>query len=183
MLLSYNLTEDDYVNFNLWHNLHSKTIKRTLLLTQIGLIGIFVMLWLIVYTLKLDLLFNVITAVFVLIMSVYVMVGFPKSVAAGIKKQTRKMLREGKNPSFIGPATFELLEHSIRTTERDTVTELACSRIERIVDTGSELYIYIGSLSGLILPQSAFSGREQREELIEALKRRVGEAVTVERPA
>ncbi|TCI63524.1 MULTISPECIES: YcxB family protein [Exiguobacterium] len=152
MEIQYELTEEDYIHFNLSHIRRSKIGKRMLFLQRI--IGPVIILSggaLTFATLFQDTswwLFGV-YGVISLIWFLY----YPKYFERHIRKQTKRMIQERSNEGMIGPHTMDLDEDGLRDKNAFGETKVSWSGIKEVVEEADYVYLYNSSVSAYILPK------------------------------
>lgn len=163
MKIQYELTEDDYIRFNLSHIKRSKTGKRMLLLQRI--IGPIIFLG----------------AYFVLAMwlqetdwwlygiygiaSILWFLFYPKYFERHVRKQTRRLIDERSNEGMIGPHTMDLDENGLRDLNEFGETRVSWAGIKEVVEENDYVYLYNSSISAYILPKRGQDMEEVRRWL------------------
>ena len=171
MQLHYEITEQDYIDLNVHHFENSRTMRRAhnkarfsapvLFLSLpfvlkdvtsipfwywMSLFGITAVLWLIFYT------------------------NWTKKYYI---RQTKRMLLEGNNSSFLGSKTLTLTENGIVTKGEGDETTTSYSSISQISEGRSAIYLYNSAISAIMVPYRAFSSKEQQEEFLQEIRTRV----------
>lgn len=163
MQIQYELTEDDYIRFNLSHIKRSKTGKRMLLLQRsVGPI-IFLGVAFILSTLLEETnwwLYSV-YGIFSIVWFLY----YPTYFERHIRKQTRRLINERSNEGMIGPHTMELDKSGLCDQNAYGETRVSWSGIKEIVEEEEYLYLYNSSVSAYILPKRGQDIEEVRRWL------------------
>ena len=167
--ISFEFTEDDYINFNLYHVLNSKHQRRIYVLIRyivpllmsipIYIIGAQVLkqnhyLW------------SVITiAVYVMLILLYPVI-YKKSAKRALNKELTPVQKD----KIFGHKTVELDdENNIKVISKKKTEQIQFSNIDMIRVNKDMIYLYIDALSALIIPT-----RDLDELTIKELKGRLG---------
>jgi len=169
MTLRFNVTENDYLQFNIFHNKHSPTVRRTLLLLRFLL-----PVMLISFTFLSGRL-STINLISIAIISVIWFCVTPALFLCSIKRSVRRLMKEGKCNEFVGERTVIFSEASIRLEAETRTVETSFSAVERIVSDDERFYIYIGAISAYIIPFSAFATKAEKAEFEAFINARQGQ--------
>lgn len=167
MELHYSISENDYIQFNIFHYENSKTTKRLRLFLGILVPLLFVLLGFIMVK-RLDFFPFLLAVIFALVWFGSGGKTYKKILSFNIKK----LMQEGKSNEFIGERTLSLLEEKILTVETYHTTESSYDSIQRIESDSERLYIYTGAISAFIIPFSAFDSETQKQEFLNILKQK-----------
>lgn len=163
MEIQYELTEEDYIHFNLSHIHRSKTGKRMLLLQRF--IGPFLILgsgaFLIVVLHENSWWELSGYGVIALLWFLY----YPKYFNRHIRKQTKRMIKERGNEGMIGPHTMELDKDGLCDRNEFGETRVSWSGIKEVVEEDEYVYLYNASVSAYILPKRGQDMEEVRRWL------------------
>ena len=153
MEIHYNLTEKDYINFNLYHVKNSKTGKRAL--TWHRFLSPF-------FFAVAAYLYSVITStpllprlVLFLAMSILFTLFYPKYFYSLIARNAKKMINEGKNEGLLGDHQLKMTEEGIVDTSAERETKVTWSGITSFKEDEGYFYLYNSSVSAYILPKRA----------------------------
>lgn len=151
MELNYKLTEQDYVDFNLFHAKNSKTVKKSMMVQQVSGPVIYLLLAFII-SMMLELSF---ISLFIpaLIMSILWFFLYPAYFFRLIKSNASKMLREGKNEGVLGPHTMIFTEEGLREISPRGDLTVSWSGIENVGEDPSGFYLYNSGMTALIIPK------------------------------
>lgn len=165
MNIEYQLTMQDYLDFNIYHMNHSPSLKRTLFIERF--IGPIIFLispilltkgsaiplwyWYCVFT----------------ILSLLWIVLFPKYINKSISRRITKMLNEGKNTGILGNHSLSITEKGI--IDKTEYSEEKFNFIEKVVESDKHIFIYVSSLSACIIPNRIFNNLEAKQEFLNAL--------------
>jgi len=173
MKLSYTVSEDDYIQYSIFHYENSKTgraqRKIFLVLLIAGLFG-------------LDYLMNGrISLTPITTLTIFCGIWFTfgkklyrKFLAFLVKQQ----LSEGKRNEFTGCRTLELLAGTIRMVGEQRTVEVPYESVERLANDDERQYVYIGAISAYIIPFSAFADKEEKQKFLRTLKEKSANLTT-----
>ena len=164
MELTFKLTEEDYINYNVAHSKTSPSMKRSILIQRIMGPVIFVITpfiivqfsdiplwyWLIVFGLS----------------SITWFIYYPKYAMWEITRRIKKMLAEGNNENLFNERILVLTDEGITETSSIGETKISWVKIERLEETEDYLYIYVSSVSAHIVPKRVFENSSEQEKFI-----------------
>lgn len=155
MNIHYQLTEEDFIQFNLFHLQNSKVGKRSLRLQQFISPVIFIgaAFLLSMYS---NLSFIPLLIGFGLV-SIGWMLFFPKYYVSLIRRNVRKMFREGRNDGLLGERQMILSDEGIVDRSKNGETTLTWRAIEKMAEDETHIYLYNSSVSAYILPKRDLS--------------------------
>ncbi|MEH7253690.1 YcxB family protein [Neobacillus niacini] len=166
MEIKYNLTEEDYVKFNLFHIKNSDSASKSLNMQRYSIPFIYLIVaYLFSNLADIPFLYAFIPFLFVGILWV---VFYPKYFQNRIISQTKKMIREGKNEGLLGEHTMLLTEEGIVDTNPTGETKVKWSGIIKMKEDQANLYLYNSSVSAYILPKREFKDLEEVRSYFEA---------------
>lgn len=171
MELKYEITQEDYMGFNLYHLKNSPTHHKNYLFIRYGLSVLSSLIMILIGTQLFNqpLLYWVIIAVGFLIIWI---INFPKRYDKQLRKQILKVLKEGDNSSFFGHKTMTIDDEKIHVVD-EFMTEVTLKKNIKSVKVLDELIlIYISGLSAYIIPTRNLTG-EEKEKLLENLNQPV----------
>lgn len=160
-----NITEQDYLDFNVFAATKTPHGKRTILRTRLILTAIFAIATLLIWlTKKGGTTSIVMTALFALIL-LYFQLYLVRRVENSLKAYIKNLKKQGKLP-YSPYSTVEFGDESIIETDENSVTERKYSAVETVVVDKKAVYVFIGAAQAFILPFSCFGSREQIDEFI-----------------
>lgn len=151
MEIYYTLTEDDYMNFNLYHVRNSSTAKKALKMQR--LMGPFLYLFftILVY-LYLDIPLPVLVIMFLALSSLWFFL-YPRYFYNHILRSTKKMIKEGTNDGLLGEHHMIVSDEGITDFSTNRETKVQWSGIQLFKEDDENLYLYNSSVSAYILPK------------------------------
>ena len=170
---SFVLTEQDYLDFNDYNINSNPVFKKRMLFARVFIIWVtfFCSLWFLIQAAASD---NdlrigfIVAAVAFLILGIIWFFSAHKINRGGVKKQIRKLLKTGKlyiNINITVCADDEELTECTPESE----TKYKYSIVERIGVGKSGVYIYIGAVQAVVLPNRVFADENEKKELIKFL--------------
>jgi hypothetical protein len=168
MDLKYKLTEEDYINFNLFHMKNSETIMKSVRNQRI-FTPVFYLLFSVVFSFLLDIPFLVSFTPF-FILSVLWVLFYPQYLFGRAIRHTKKLVKEGRNESILGEHYMVLNDEGIVDKTSKGETKVTWSGINELKENDQYIYLYNSALSGYILPKREF---ENVEEIRQYLKNKL----------
>jgi len=175
MTVEFELTKDDLIAFNLYHNVHSPTMRRQYFRSWFSP----AIVWLLVCTgiwyladqergtplqTFLDLL-PLFSGVPVFL------VYFPWAYRRKLTKIVDGMISEGKNRNILSHHRLDISPEAITDSSKFEKTSNAWQAIERVVKNEDYAFIYIDSLKAFIVPRRAFADAGAFDEFIHTAMR------------
>lgn len=165
MILKYEVTFDDLLDFNLYHAFNSPTLKKSLTTQRILIPVIY---------LGFGLLFTYIKGYksiwFFLpaftILSVIMVLLYPRRFKKRMKKNIIKLFKEGANTGITGEQTLNISSENIIETNQFKEIKSKWSSIEKVVKSERSILIYNSPVSAIIVPLRIFESTETAEEFI-----------------
>lgn len=171
MKLEYELTRQDYVDFNIYHVMNSKSMKNRLLFV-----------WFVspVLFLIFPLLFRRVSpngfwvglVVFAVTAALWIIL-FPRKYKKSLAKSVNKMLDEGKNNGFLGMRSLTFSDEGITQVSEAGETKNNWNVVERLAITDNYIFIYIASVMAYVVPDRVFSDATEREAFIDIIKKNI----------
>ena len=148
--LNYKLTDEDYIEFNEFHQLiHSEVGKRNLFFLKLAGPMISVL----------------ITEVIVLcIFSIVCVAQAKKIMKRGIRKTILKMI-ETEGLPFAEEITLTFTEDQIIEITKGQEVKVDYQKVENVCETETAFYIYISSIEALIIPKRVLN-QDMEKKLI-----------------
>lgn len=159
--LKYNLTEEDYINFNIAHMKNSKSLKRTMMINRFLTPLIFLVMPFVLDEIS-NISFWYWAVIFVLTYILWVVL-YEKNVYKINIKRIRKMLEEKRNESLIGERILEIDGENIRIINDRGENIIYIKSIKNIIENDEYIFIYINSISAIIIPIKVFKSVEDKE--------------------
>ncbi len=167
MELQYNITQQDYIDFNLNYYVNNAVIQRSILMTRIAtaviviLGGTALMYW--VKGL------SVWSVLVYLILAAVCFFGTPWYMKRKVVKNTERILRNARNKQLCGPKTLTLREDSFELSGENEDTTYQYEAVQRTASDDKHYYIFVDEFSAIIVPFSAFSDQTQKQEFYDRI--------------
>ena len=166
MNIHYELTEEDYINFNLYHIKHSKMGKRSLLLQRIVSPLMFIIVAYL-YAMIGNLPFLPLFITFGIVSIIWI-IYYPKYFYGLIARNAKKMIKEGKNDDLLGNHQLILTEEGLVDTTANKETKVTWSGITIIQEDDGYIFLYNSSVSAYILPKRELDHVDEVRQYIQS---------------
>jgi len=167
----FNLDENYYLEFNIYHNYNSKASKRILLSVQLLFPAVLIVSFLINLTKHESAIEMVPSGISLILAIVFFLVVFRFLFKSSLKWTIRLMKKEGRLP-FSKNNRLQFDEENIYEFTEVTESKFKYSTIEKIAENDNAIYIYISAMQAIIIPFSVFKGEAEKEEFITFIKRK-----------
>ncbi|MGG1678274.1 YcxB family protein [Neobacillus sp. NRS-1170] len=151
MEIRYHLTEEDYLNFNMFHVKNSKAAMHSLNIQRYLLPVIFIIAAYLASTYG-DLPF-VEAFVIYFITAVLWILFYPKFFFRHVKRMTMKMMKEGKNEGMLGDHVLRMTDEGIVDSSANGETRVNWAGIVEMKEDQNYIYLYNSGVSACILPK------------------------------
>ena len=168
MQIEFERTEEDMIQFNLFHLSHSPSIKQQIFITQIVMAVLVFILPIGVSLFRSnDLSFSdyLVGAIF----SIAIYFAWPYMYRTAAIRGVKRLLKEGNNKSLLGPNIISLLPEGIFGKSPARESKLNWSSIDKILQNDKYIFIYLGAINALVIPKNAFASDLQRKEFLNYL--------------
>lgn len=152
MELNYKLTEEDYVDFNLFHAKNSPAVQKQVTMQRIFVPLLYIVLAFLAFT-YLDMPSFLVLSVMFFIMGILWAIFYPAYFYRLIKRNAAKMMREGKNEAVLGAHKMIFTEDGLREVSPKGEMSISWSGIETFGEGESGFYLYNSGMSALIIPK------------------------------
>lgn len=169
MKLDYQLTEEDYIEFNLHHMSVSKAYKRAIF-SQRCIFFLLLLMLTFLFSRTSELHWSV-WAVLFGIMYVFFILFFPKRLKKLTENRIKKMLREGDNSDFLGPQFLEITEAGISKKSNSSEKKNGWDSVQKVEESKNLILIYVSSLSAYMIPKKVFENEEKKNEFLAMIQR------------
>ncbi|MBO1910099.1 YcxB family protein, partial [Microvirga sp. 3-52] len=140
MKIQYNLVAEDYIHFNLFHIKNSNTALKSLNIQRYGS-PIFFIFVAIVFAIMGDL-HLLSTLIPFLGLSVLWVIFYPKLFYRHVRKNVRKMFKEGKNESLLGEHAMIFMDEGFVESNAYGETNVKWSGIQEVKEDDEFIYLY-----------------------------------------
>lgn len=169
MKVSFELTRQDYIEYNLFYHLNSKESRKAMQKTRYLVPIVFLLL---AYPItRLSALPFWWWATVLTIISVVMIIKYPKRFNKIIAKKAEQMLEERNSRGVLGSRTIEITETAIISAGQASETKIKWEAVERICETEYYLYLYTTFIQVCIIPKRAFESNAKMDEFIQTVKK------------
>lgn len=161
MTIEYELTTDDYIDFNMYHMDNSEKIKKTIFF-QRYIMSLILPIAPLIIILTTDKTFGEWYFSFVIVWAAWV-IFYEKNFKKSIKKKLLKIADKGGANGIIGNHKLTLTEDKI-IEHKDEDLSYEKSIINKVGETDKHIFIYISESNAYVVPKSAFNNKEEEEE-------------------
>ena len=177
MKLPYTVTEQAYLDFNIYHSGNSDSMRKLarrmrlslpIIMSLLGFGFCSFMTWR--FGIR-ALSFAYLAGCLAIAALWYAL--YPLRWRKSLEKRFKAYFAEGNGKEFTGDFTLELLDDRLRTEGADAATESSYGRIGKVLENKGCLYIYTGSMTAVILPLNAFGSDEAYREFRSRLEEKV----------
>lgn len=169
MEIHYHLTEEDYLNFNLFHVKNSKTAIRALNVQRILLPIVFIIAGFLLSKFG-DIPFLPAIIIYSII-AILCFIFYPKYFYGHVNRISKKMIKEGKNDGLLGDHVMRMTDEGIVDSTVNGETKVNWSGIIEMKEDNHHIYLYNSAVSAYILPKKELADVEGVRSF---LKRKVG---------
>lgn len=167
MKIDYQLTKQDYIDFNMNYMSNSKSVKRLFIAQRYILPIIFLLMPFMlirVTSIPLGYWFKGF-----LVCSVLWVIFYPKYFKWSVSKRIIKMLDDGDNKDMLGKRSLSLTEKGIIDCSTLSESKTDWSAIEKVTQTQKHIFIFISSVAAYILPVHVFKNEIEKKRFIDKL--------------
>ena len=173
----FELSKEDYYEFNKHHTYHTPVNKRLMLRSRIMypliyLIG--AILFVFVFQ-DIDSRLRFTLTVYFTALALLRLIFFNKLVDRRIKKAIARSAQDGRLFDD-GPRTYRFEASTFTCTTKNQIMNSAYSELER-VDVGKQaVYLYEGALKSHIFPNYVFAGEEEKNLFVSFIREKISES-------
>lgn len=162
MLVEYTVTDEDYLDFNLYHFYHSPSIHRSLRIQQFLAPVMFLV---IPFIFRLDPLSFFLPAF--IITALLWLIFYPRYFHWFVKRRTAKFLAEGDKRGITGNHTLQLTPDEIIEVSETGEMRAKWASVEKIEVSEKQIFIYLNSVSAILIPLHSFRSDVGIDEFID----------------
>lgn len=167
MNLKYELTKQDYIDFNLNHMKVSPALKKLVFIQQFVIPAFYLLLPIFLAPL-LDTPLWLWYAAFIPL-SILWAIFYPKHFNKTIARRMSKMLEEGRTDTILGEHTMTITDEGI--LDQTEMNETKYSKVEKIIETGKHVFVYVNSVAAFIIPVKSFKNEEEKKAFLNEIKK------------
>jgi hypothetical protein len=165
MTIDYDLTKQDYIDFNINYMNNSKSMKNSMLLQRFIIPVVY---------LALPLFLKQVTRIPIwywycvfIIFSLIWIIRYPKMIEKSVTKKVSKLIDEGKATGIVGHHRFTYTNEGI--VDKTEFSETKYSVFERVVESDKHIFIYVSSVMAYIIPIRVFKNQEEKLNFLNTL--------------
>ena len=174
MELQYHITEQDFVDYNMYFIEHDALTQKTMRKLSLMLAGLVVVggtaLMYVV-----DSLSPVSIAVYLLLAVVCFFYG-PVWFKRKARKNVHRTIQHAVNKHICGPKTLKLTEQGVQLVGESEDSLHPYSAFKRVTMASNQVYLYLDDISALIVPNNAFEQEADRQAFVKLLEEKIAQA-------
>ncbi len=167
MNLQFEITKQDYSDFNIYYANNSKAIKRTVFINRFILPIIFLILPVFISKVS-DISLFYWYCVFILTFILWIIL-YPKQFNKSYKKRLSKLFDENNNKSIFTHHNLSITEEGIIDTTK--FGETKTNTIDNVVEMDNYIYVFISGISAYIIPKRIFTNFDEKKDLLNILNK------------
>lgn len=162
MELQYDITHQDYIDFNLNYFENNAVVQRSVKITRVATAFLVVLGGtLLMYWLKA---LNVVSVAVYVALAALCFFGTPWYMRRKIVKNVDRILKNAKNKTICGKKTMILRETDFELKGESEDTTYQYEAVCRTASDAGHYYIFVDEFSALIVPFAAFRDEAQKSE-------------------
>ena len=159
MELNYELTKEDYVDFNMYHVKNSKGIKKTIFMQRYVISLMFLIIPIAIWILKKET-FNILYIICPLFWVVWILF-YDKAFDKSIVKKINRMLDKSINSGLIGMHNINIENGEIIEKTSSGYIKNNIRDINEIQETKDHIFIYVSNNNAYVIPKRTFKSEEK----------------------
>jgi len=171
MTVQFNISKEDFINFNIDHFSKAKSARAARLRIMFGCPLVFFIITFMLDRFTITATNLISTAAVLLVWSTYL---YKKVYERTIRQNVIKYIDAGNANDIIGRQKITLLDTGMEESNNTHVQQIEYSLIESILSGHDLYYIYTGNRKAVIIPYSAFENETERREFISILSGKTG---------
>lgn len=160
MKIQFELTEKDYIDFNMNYMTTSPAIKRSIFIQRYIISIIYLVAPFIITKITGASLWHW----FPICLTVYIVwvTFYARYYKMRVKKHIEKLLTEGKSIGVLGKHSISLTKNGIIAIKGLSKSKMNWSSVQNISETKEHIYIFIGSIEAYMIPLRAFLNEDDK---------------------
>lgn len=165
MTIEYDLTKQDYIDFNISHMKNSKAMKKSMLLQRFLIPVVYLILPVFLKNVtRMPLWYWY--SVFIIFSLIWI-ICYPKMIEKSLIKKASKLIDEGKATGIVGHHCLTYTNEGI--VDKTEFSETKYNSYERVVEADNLILIYVSSVMAYIIPLRAFKSQEEKLNFLNML--------------
>ncbi len=177
MELHYEITADEYIEFNIDFLEHSKTTDREIRKWRIIFVAsmpLYVLL--LSYLFKADMIAPLVAGGLYCAYMLFRVVNLKKSYYKKVERRIRKIMDEGTGVKSIGPKSLRIEDDKLEYVGEEEKSECKVSSLVHLRETPNTILLYRDGVSAYIVSKSAFRDPAEASNFMRMLQGRIGAA-------
>jgi len=181
MIIKFDRTLEDLIEFNLFHFEHSPHLQRNMLISRIITTVLVVIAALAATYLLLgrtryfdDVPAYIAAIVASLAGGAILFIRYPSYYRAEIINSLKKSFLEGENEGFLGQQKIEASAQGMVYTNQAGESKINWAVINRVAQNDKYIFLYTSSMNAITIPRSAFSDTKVEQEFLEMVHEHSG---------
>jgi hypothetical protein len=171
--IKFDLTMEDIIEFAQYHYDHSPKVKKTIWRYRILLPLLMASFLVMVNSRMFSIAPNIVDWACAACIALFGFFFIPPGMKRSAVKNTGKMYSEGKNRDLLGTHDLSISDDGITETTENCKSEYTWKALEKISGTDRHLYLYVSSVSAMILPLRTLNDEAEKLALAEFLKEKM----------
>lgn len=167
--LEFELSEKDYISYNLDHARTSPTIKRSIMFQRfLGPVMFLIVPFVIKRKTTIPMLFWL--SLFGIVSIIWV-VFYPRYVNWEMGRRLTKMLKEANNKNLLSNRRLIISENGVSVWDKSGESHVDWDSVTKVENTNDYIYIYVSSVSAHIIPKRVFKDENEKQMFIKELSK------------
>lgn len=166
MELTYELTMDDLIHYNMYHTLHSESTKRVLRKNRILFPILFTLIGLSTAYLTKDIVIGICFIAGGLFLAIF----YKKLYINLVKKSITASFASGNNDIMLGSRTMRIEKDAVYYNSELSESKYKGKFINQILSDEKYVYVYLSAITSFIVPKNLFETPEKEAEFVEMLQ-------------
>lgn len=165
MHVNVRITQENYLDFNVYHASHAPTYWRTIIIMALTLP---VAALAVVFVVMDQISNNWLWLLFAGALSIYWIVTTPRRFRAAVRRHVQKITAHYNE--FVGEFSLTLGAEDIQFVGSDINAKYEYSRVEKVVWNKNSYYLAMGSASAIIVPEACFRSQLEEQSFLDILR-------------
>lgn len=177
MNIEYNITESDYVDFQLNYLEVSDVLKKSFFKTKIILIFFygFIFINICIYF-RNNILLALIANILLIIFASLQIITYEKRTKNKIIKRLMKVIKKDDMKSLFGKKRVSIDNDKLSYFEDARGSVFSLSEIKKILTSNNSLFLYLDEISAIIIPKRAFNSDGEIRDFIKYIESKTGKS-------
>ena len=163
---SYKISWEDFIDSQLTYNRNSDVVKKNIKRTRFNMISFYIFLLLITYP-ALRGIVRIIVLFSIALIGIAHIVSIERLYEMRIRRISKKVSNEANIEKIIGEKKITLKENVISYKEKVKTTKIELEKVERILESNKNYFIYVDDVSAIILPKEYEGEKDIQNRIVE----------------